>query len=651
MCGIAGYVGRHDLGLLRAMSDRIAHRGPDGAGEWSDAKAGVGFAHRRLSIIDTSPAAAQPMTSCNGRYVVVFNGEIYNFRELGHELGTRGYNFNAHSDTAILAPLYDLHGEAMLTRLNGMFAFALWDRERRELLLARDAFGVKPLYYARSGSGLLFASELRALLADPNLDRSIDAGAIADYLTHLWSPGGRTPLAAAAKLPPGHLIRARAGGVEVMRWHRPPPLADARTEVANAKAIAAELGPLFDRVVADQCVSDVPIGAFLSGGLDSSAVVAAMTVAGHAPRRCYCIGFDGVRLADEGFSDDLAYAREVATSLDVPLTPVLVKSPTMSEFETLVSTLDEPQADPAPLYVGAIAAAARADGIKVLLSGTGGDDIFTGYRRHRAAALRARLGTGPGRTLAALPTAVLQSLGRPLRRRIEKLGYMLEGSDEEFLIRAFEFNPRRDALACLGTELRDAAVANPATWLAQAVAETKDWPLVERMLDLEMHGFLPDHNLNYTDKASMAHGVEVRVPFLDERLLAYAHRISWRSKVSWFGEKCALKRGVGSRLPRSVLTRRKTGFGAPVRLWLEGRMGDEIRDLLGSRSVRERGVFDPPAVDALLADTRGGRRDGAYLLLALVMTELWMRAFVDGNIQDTPTATVDELRPWTRRAG
>ncbi len=631
MCGIAGYAGRHDPGLLAAMSCRIAHRGPDGAGQWSDAEARIGLAHRRLSIIDTSIAAAQPMLSCNGRYVVVFNGEIYNFRELAAELIGRGYDLNTHSDTAVLAPLYDLHGEAMLSRLNGMFAFAVYDRTRRELLVARDAFGVKPLYYHRSGAVLLFASELRALLADSGLDRSLDAGAIADYLTHLWSPGERTPLRAVAKLPPGHLIRVRAGGIEIERWHQPPRLAARGETVGDAKALAAGLGPLFDRVVADQCISDVPIGAFLSGGLDSSAVVAAMSAGGHTPRRTYCIGFDGVSLVDEGFVDDLTYAREVAACLGVALTPVMVGAPTMSELAALVTTLEEPEADPAPLYVGAISAAARADGIKVLLSGTGGDDIFTGYRRHRAAAMRARLGAGAGagRALAALPNAALQPFGRPLRRRIEKLGYMLAGTDEEFLIRAFEYNPRGVALACLDADMRSAATSPPSTWLADAIARTKDWPLVERMLELELNGFLPDHNLNYTDKASMAHGVEVRVPFLDERLLGFARRIPWQSKVGWFAEKWALKQGVGARLPRSVLTRAKTGFGAPVRLWLKGRMGVEIRDLIGSRLTRERGVIDGAAVDLLLADTLAGRRDGTYLVLALVMTELWMRAFVD----------------------
>ncbi|MBU3889578.1 asparagine synthase (glutamine-hydrolyzing) [Methylosinus sporium] len=629
MCGIAGFLGIDEERLLGDMSQLIAHRGPDGAGQWSDRDAMVGLAHRRLSIIDTSDGAAQPMLSCNDRYVVVFNGEIYNFRELGVELAARGYRFNPNSDTAVIAPLYDLEGEAMLARLNGMFSFALWDRRRRELLIARDSFGVKPLYFVKSGGGLVFASELKALFAYSRLDLEVDLVAIGDYLTHLWSPGERTPLRSVAKLAPGHLLKARRGDVEIRRWHwSAPPVAEGGTE--NVGAIAG-LGRIFDQVVSDQCMSDAPVGAFLSGGVDSSAIVAAMVANGHVPRRTYCVGFEGAGLEEEGFSDDLTHAREVAALLDVPLTPLLAPSPTMQDFETLVYTLDEPEADPAPLYVGAIARAARADGIKVLLGGVGGDDIFSGYRRHRAAAMRARLGGWFGGILEALPPATARVMGPASKRRIEKLRYMFAGSEQEFLIRAFEFNPRESAVACLGGEARDAIDAAPSKWLEQALMRTVDWPLVERMLDLELHGFLPDHNLNYTDKASMAHGVEVRVPFLDPRLVEYARRIPWRLKIRGLSEKWALKKGLGSRLPLSVLKRRKTGFGGPVRLWLAGQTGEMIADLFASRGFRERGLFDVGGVRKAFDDLRSERRDNSYLILAIVMTELWMKRFLDGR--------------------
>lgn len=641
MCGIAGYLGFHGERLLEDMSRRIAHRGPDGSGEWHDGEAMVGLAHRRLSIIDTSPAAAQPMLGCNSRYVVVFNGEIYNFRELGKELRANGYHFNPNSDTAIIAPLYDLKGEAMLQCLEGMFCFALWDRERRELFIARDAFGVKPLYYANISQGLIFASELKALIACRTLDRAIDVGAIRDYLIHLWSPGQRTPLRSVSKLPPGHSIRARGGALHVTEWRlRPAPIFDSGR--VDRRACIQELGALFDRVVADHCVSDVPVGAFLSGGVDSSAIVAAMIGSGNAPRRAYCIGFAGRGLVDEGFSDDLGYAREVAHQLGVPLTALMVDPPTLSDMEALVYTLDEPEADPAPLYVGAIAEAAQADGVKVLLSGAGGDDIFTGYRRHRAAALRARIGVGARLMLGCIPQSVARFIGPIERRRLDKLRYMFAGSDDDFLIRAFEFNPLENVSFCLGADVRRELDAPPSEWLRRALEGTTHWPLVERMLDLELHGFLPDHNLNYTDRASMAHGVEVRVPFLDSRLFSHARRIPWRMKVRFLSEKWALKQAVSGPLPAAVLKRRKTGFGAPIRSWLVNPMNEMVEDLLASRAFRERGLFDSAAVRATYDDVRAGRGDNAYLVLGIMMTELWMRRFIDearsGTICDKSAA-------------
>ncbi len=634
MCGIAGFLGLNDKPLLAEMARRIAHRGPDGEGLLHDELAQVGLAHRRLAIIDTSDAAQQPMASCDARYEVIFNGEIYNFKALGEELRAAGYVFNPNSDTAILGPLYDRFGAAMLSRLNGIFAFAIWDRRKLELFVARDLAGVKPLYYSRLAHGLLFASEIKALTAYAGLDRTIDPVAIHDYLVRLWSPGVRTPFAGVSNLPPGHFIRARLDSFEIGAWAAARPNAAPQQPSRRVGQRVADLARLFDQVVADQCLSDVPVGAFLSGGVDSSAIVASMVAGGHKPLQTYCVGFSGDKLADEGFSDDLEHARRVAASLQTPLTPIFVSPPSAQDIEDLVYCLDEPQADPAPLYVGAIARAARADGIKVLLSGAGGDDVFSGYRRHKAAALRARLG-GAVRLLPAL-AAASGFLGGPLRRRVEKLAYMYAGTDEQFLLRAFEFNQDAYALDVLGASVRESLRDRAPGWLDQALEKSRDEPLVERMLDLEMHGFLPDHNLNYTDKAAMAHGVEVRVPFLDERMLAFARETPWRLKTCLTTEKWILKRAVAARLPAEILNRKKTGFGAPVRQWIAGPMRAMVEDILGSQSFRERGLFDSAGVSRLMADTLSGRRDGAYLVLAVVMIELWMRRF-GGSFVAAPT--------------
>lgn len=648
MCGIAGYYGNQSPLLLREMAALIAHRGPDGEGIWHDGDANIGLAHRRLAIIDPTQAASQPMTSCDGRYRVVFNGEIYNFRALAEELAARGYAFNRHSDTAVLGPLFDHYGPQMLARLNGIFAFAIWDSTKRRLFIARDALGIKPLYYTRTRDGVVFASELKSLLCHRGLDRTLDRRALEDYLVHLWSPGARTLLRSVSKLPPGHTLLVSAHGISVEQWWR-PPLAQSAPTAARAQELTSRLAGLFDRVVADQCVSDVPIGAFLSGGVDSSATVAAMCATGHRPARTYCIGFEGDSMVEEGFDDDLAYARLVARQLDVPLLPVMAKPAEGSDLERLAWTLDEPQADPAALYVGAIAAAARNDGIRVLMSGAGGDDVFSGYRRHQAAVLRMRLGACGrplGRLMSKLPTSG-HGTGA-LGRRSTRLFAMLAEGEDAFLMRAFEFNRREDVIACLAPHVRYDGRAEM-NGLEVALERSRGAPLLDRMLYMELHGFLPDHNLNYTDKAAMAHGVEVRVPFLDERMVDFAAQVPWHLKVRGHRAKWLLKEAVATRLPRAVLSRKKTGFGAPVRRWIGGRMRPLVMDTIASRSFRERGLFDVAGVEKLAADVIAGRNDGAYLVLALVMAELWLRRFYDlepGRAQSVANAT-PSTPPWT----
>jgi asparagine synthase (glutamine-hydrolysing) len=627
MCGIAGFLGAHSPLLLQELAAALSHRGPDGEGLWHDSQAGIGLAHRRLAIIDPTDAASQPMQSCNGRYRVVFNGEIYNFRLLAAELTARGYVFNQHSDTAVLGPLYDLYGPDMLRRLNGIFAFAIWDCVKRQLFIARDALGVKPLYYARTPEGILFASEFKALLRLGELDRTLDPRALNDYLVHLWSPGARTLFRTVSKLPPGHALFASAGKFAIEEWYRAPL---SRNPVSSSRALdlVRELSHLIDRVVADQCISDVPIGAFLSGGIDSSGIVAAMAATGHRPARTYCIGFEGNNMVEEGFGDDLTYARLVAHELSVPLTPIVVKEAQASDIEALAWTLDEPQADPAALYVGAIAAAARQDGIKVLMSGAGADDVFSGYRRHNAAVLRAQLGPLARPLAPLLRTMPLPRTGA-LRRRLDKLRHMLAEDDETFLMRGFEFNRPEDVHACLAPAARSGRSEANKNRLETAMESSRGAHLLDRMLYMELHGFLPDHNLNYTDKGAMAHGVEVRVPFLDERMVAFAGRLPWHLKVHRGRAKWLLKQALAARLPRAVLTRTKTGFGAPVRRWIAGPMRPLVMDIIGSRSFRERGLFDVGAIEKLVSDVTAGRREGAYLVLALVMTELWLRRFCD----------------------
>jgi asparagine synthase (glutamine-hydrolysing) len=639
MCGIAGFLGNFAPDLADALQQRLAHRGPDGSGTWHQPAAGVALVHRRLSIIDLSEAAAQPMNAVNGRYQLAFNGEIYNYKSLQADLNLRGYHYNPNSDTAVLAPLYDLLGPKMLERLEGMYAFALWDADkndgRGELFLARDHAGIKPLYYTVTAQGLVFASELKALLAVPGLDTAPDPAALADYLTLLWSPGARTPLQGIKKLPPGHCLIARRGpggqvGVSLHRWYQPPlPQLENGMPLYHPHRTPEQLLHLLDGVVAEQCTADVPLGAFLSGGVDSSAVVASMVATGHRPSHTYCVGFDGRGMAAEGFSDDLAYARQVAAHLGVPLTPIMADpARILARLPGLAGLLDEPTADPAPLFVEDIARQARADGLKVLMSGTGGDDIFSGYRRHQSVRLRDYAGKhGPAlsrllKTLAPL----LKKHGRlaPLARRAEALAELLSLDDEKFLRAAFRTNSHAAAWQLLKPEWRQGLAKGWRNALDDAQAESAGQDILNRMLYMELAGFLPDHNLNYGDKAGMAHGVEIRVPLTDRRLMAFMADVPPSHKLHNLSPKWLFKQALKPRLPTGVLWRKKAGFGAPVRAWLTSKGQGGGRDLVESTlNAREADWLDPDYTQRWWQATLSGEVDGTYTILACCFLVWW----------------------------
>jgi asparagine synthase (glutamine-hydrolysing) len=631
MCGITGFAGGFERDLLARMNAAIAHRGPDGEGSYFSADGSVGLAHRRLAIIDLSPTGAQPMTDAATGVTITYNGEIYNYRELRAPLEGAGVSFVGPSDTEVILRLYLAHGRAALPLLNGIFAFAIWDPRERSLLLARDGAGVKPLYYAQPARGFLFASELKALLACGDVDRTIDARAVWLHVTYLWAPTPYTMLQSVRKLEPGTALRVRDGRiVERWRFYELPYPAPAFTGDVQA-AVAAVRGAL-DTAVHRQMVADVPVGAFLSGGLDSSAVVACARQ--HAPdQRIQCFTIETTASTEEeGFADDLPYARRVARHLDVELRTIRVGPEIVTHFERMVRHLDEPQADLAPLNALMICELAREHGIKVLLSGAGGDDIFTGYRRHFALAqerwwswLPAPLRAGIGAAARALPAG--PPLARRVRRALAEAG--LDGDAR--LASYFTWLPHADCAPLLAPGLR-AAVGDwtPAQPLLDSLRAIDAEPdRLNRMLYLEAKHFLCDHNLNYTDKMGMAVGVEVRVPFLDPDLMRLAAGLPAGLKQHGAEGKWILKRAMENVLPRDVIYRPKTGFGVPLRRWLRHELRDTVADLLSERSLAARGLFAPEAVTRLRSQDAAGRIDAAYPLLALCAIELWCRIFID----------------------
>lgn len=630
MCGIVGFQGLFDESSLEKSAALIAHRGPDDKGIWCSREFGVGLAHRRLSIIDLSPLAHQPMVGGDGSVVLVFNGEIYNFRDLRVDLEATGYRFRSQSDTEVLLALYLRDGFAMLPKLNGVFAFGLWDRRSQELFIARDALGVKPMYFAESPLGVAFASELKALLALSKDTGGIDTVSLHRYLSFLWCPGDGTPVKGIRKLGPGEAVMVREGRItRRWRWYELPAVRMDPVDMGRHQAIHGTESML-RTAVCRQLVSDVPVGAFLSGGLDSSAIVA-MAREQVPDIRCFTIdarGGDG-----EGITNDLPYARRVATHLGVPLEVVHIDSSRMAaDLEGMVYQLDEPLADPAPLNVLYISRLASAQGIKVLLSGAGGDDIFSGYRRHLASDVErywSWLPQGIRRHLDTMSAQLDQR--KPAFRRVAKLfsGASLEGDMR--LTNHFAWARESQLISMYTREFRESlghvVAAQPMLDFLATVSGSA--PPLERLLALEQKFFLADHNLIYTDKMSMAAGVEVRVPFLDLDLVEFAAAIPSRFKQKGRESKWVLKKAMEPFLPRDVIYRPKTGFGAPLRQWLRNELRDLVNDVLSADTLLRRGLFDPKAVTKLIADDRAGRVDGAYTILALVCIEIWCQRFID----------------------
>ena len=631
MCGISGYFGEFDPELLDRMNLAMAHRGPDDAGTWFDVSRGVGLAHRRLSIIDLSPRGHQPMWDATRSVAIVYNGELYNFRELRSELKAQGYRFQSNADTEVLLNLYLRDGEKMLEKLNGIFAFALWDARSESLLLARDGAGVKPLYYSETPRGLIFASELKALLQESSVDRSLDGRSVRDHLLYLWCPSPRTMLKSVHKLEPGHALVVRDGRVAKDWRFYDLPYEQETVDWPPGDAIV-QVRKYLTRAVERQLVSDVPVGAFLSGGLDSSGIVAI------AQRRlvgermqCFTIGFESKEAVIEGMAADLPYARRVAEHVGVDLHTIWVGPEMVDDLPRMIFHLDEPQADPAPINALYITRLAREHGIKVLLSGAGGDDIFTGYRRHYALQMEWMWSWLPD-----LARSRLRGLSEhiaphsELRRRVAKaLRYAdLEGDARvqsyfhwiaPSLIEPLFGEAVRKDLAAGGVHPVDAALAG----LSDAV------PRLNRMLYLEGKFFLTDHNLNYVDKVSMANGVEVRVPFLDPELMALAARLPLDYKQRGSLSKWVLRKAMERYLPNDVIYRSKTGFGAPLRHWLRNELRPLVEDVLSRDTIARRGLFDPDAVRRLVALNAERKVDAAYSIFSMICIELWCRMFVD----------------------
>lgn len=641
MCGVSGAVGGSgDLrDVVAAMTTSLAHRGPDDEGIYVDTTARVALGHRRLSIVDTSADGHQPMASASGRYRVAYNGEIYNYRALAAELGAAGHRFRGHSDTEVLLTAVEAWGlERAVARLVGIFAFALYDQVDRRLHLVRDHLGVKPLYYARLAGGFAFASELRAIERHPAFDREIDRGALALLLRHACVPAPHTIYTGAAKLPPGSILTVRvdapaAPATPQPYWSAARAVAAGRGEplALDARAAADALDALLREAIGLQMVADVPLGAFLSGGVDSSTVVALMQAQSGIPVRTFAIGFE------DAAYDEAGHARAVAHHLGTDHTELRVSEADARAVVPLMADVyDEPFADSSQIPTYLVSQLARRS-VTVSLSGDGGDELFGGYNRHVWAQRlwhQARMVPAParraaGRLLAAVPARTWDRSARVVgaavgRRDLPKqLGHALHRVADVLAAEA----PDRIYANLTSHWKRPGDVVpgavEPASALALAAHDVAGLTLTEQMMYFDLLTYLPDDILVKVDRASMAVGLEARVPLLDHRVVEFAWRLPLALKVRDGVGKRVLRDVLYRYVPRELIERPKAGFAVPLAAWLRGPLRGWADDLLAPDVLGRDELFDVAAVRAAWDEHRAGRRDRQFQLWSVLAFQAW----------------------------
>ena len=641
MCGIAGFVGPPDERArleetARTMADTLLHRGPDDAGVWADGEVGAAFGHRRLSIVDLSAAGHQPMVSANGRMVLTYNGEAYNAAEIRRELEGLGHNFRGHSDTEVIAEGCAEWGVDGLTpRLIGMFAFALWDRESRTLSLVRDRVGIKPLYWGRFGGTVLFASELKAMRAHPAFEDRIDRDAIVSLLRHNYIRGPGSIYQGVAKLAPGHVLRLAADGAasEHCYWDLD---AIARNGVADdgmprtgndPEAVLAELDALLRDAVAKRMIADVPLGAFLSGGIDSSTVVALMQAQSTRAVRTFTIGFD------EAGYDEAQQAKAVAAHLGTDHTELYV-NPALARdvIPRLPEWFDEPFADASQIPTYLVSKLTR-NHVTVALSGDGGDEVFAGYTRYlwadaiwkRLRRLPHALRRAAAGGVRALPPhawdSLLGALPPRLRppqggERMHKIADILPQDSIDTVYRALISQWQDPACGVTGG-------TEPGGILFDDGLTARHPDAIARMQVLDTLTYLPDDILTKMDRASMAVSLEARVPLLDHRVIEFAWSLPRGLHTRNRQGKWLLRQILNKYVPRELVERPKQGFAVPIGAWLRGPLRDWAEHLLDERRLREDGFFQADAIRALWDEHLSGRRNRQYQLWGPLMFQAW----------------------------
>jgi asparagine synthase (glutamine-hydrolysing) len=627
MCGIAGVLFQNsaataDQHQIQAMCRVLTHRGPDDEGVYVSGPVGLGM--RRLSIIDLA-GGHQPMRTDDGRFTIVFNGEIYNYRELKKTLEAKGHQFRTSSDTEAILHAYKEYGSECLQLLNGMFAVAIWDDSRRELFLARDRAGIKPLYVFNDGVTVRFASEIKALLVDSAVPRTLDEEALAYFLRYGYVAAPATLFRHVRQLPPAHYLIAGSGQTAIRRYWDVEYREDfALSEDDWADQVLETLRKSVDR----QLISDVPLGAFLSGGLDSGSLVSLMSEITQLPVSTYSIGFTG----RDSFHNELDDARFVAERFGTRHHEILVRPDASELIPKLVHHLDQPLSDSSFVVTYLVAELAR-ESVKVILSGVGGDELFGGYRRYLGPRLEEACERVPRvvrRTLASASLLLPVDRGTTVGNyvRLGRSFLRSEGLDPyDQYDRSVEMLPAR-CVRALCPSMRDRGSELLAARRASFDMQREQDPIV-RMMHLDMQTSLPDSLLMLTDKMTMATSLEARVPFLDHELIELAARIPAGLKVRGTRLRYIQKRAMAQHLPKQVLAKRKRGFGCPVGEWFRDDLKGLLRDTLAPDRLMAQGLFDPKAVAAAISAHEKRREDYTDLLLALLTFQLWYEQWMN----------------------
>ena len=626
MCGIAGIINGGNEQLLARMNDIMAHRGPDDAGLKWFADSSSGMAQRRLSIIDLSPGGHQPMCNDAGDLWIVFNGEIYNYKELGEEVRAKGVRLRSTSDTEILLYAYQIWGEDCLQKLNGMFAFAIYDSRKRTFFAARDRLGIKPFYYHFRNGCLVFGSEIKALLSSTLVPKQPDLQALHTPARFQISPW--TGFQDILKLPPGHCMTLEDGKLSVREYWSLKPT----EQSASEETLIEKLDELLCDAVRLQMRADVPVGVFLSGGLDSSIVSALMRVNTEQTVHSFTIKFSAEDQKFEQMTPDEVYARQVAKQFNFTYHELEIKPQVEELLPKMVWHMDEPLSDPAAINTYLISKAARDLNIVVLLNGMGGDEVFGGYRKHLAcltAESYQALVPGAVRRVVQyaadrIPVATASRGLKQVRWGKRFLSFAGAPRSDRYLMSDLSVAPKQFS------QMFASHMSYYDTHFFKAQAPRfngNGLSYLTQMCWNDTLVFLPEHNLTYSDKASMAASIESRPPLTDHRIVEFMFSVAPRERIHRMTQKYLLKKVSEKYLPRNIVYRPKAPFGSPLRSWVRGPLAPMIADLLSEQSLRSRGLYDPAYVAGLIARDKSGLEDNSHQIWTLLTNEIWFRTF------------------------